>query len=390
MKIIHCCLAAVYTEGFGYQENIIPRMHKAQGHDVMILASIEVIEPGVGYVYTTPAIYQNEDEIPVVRIPYKGFMPTKLASKVRWYNGVEKVLLEFEPDIIFMHDAQTAAVFPIIKYLKNHSSCRLYVDSHTDFINSAKGWLSKSLLHGVLYKWYVRNTIPYARKYYGTLPARVTFYRNVYGTPAEKTEYLPLGVDDLKTPMSLRETVKQSIRDSLGISQDSFVIVSGGKLESRKNTIMLMQAFCVLSQKYPNVHLILFGSISPEILSDFDNIIHSNSSISYIGWVSSNETYKYFFAADLACFPGTHSTLWEEAVGYGIPAIFKYWDGIDQVDLGGNCIMLREPITVLSISSSIEKVLIDKVAYQHMKEVSLVQGVEQFSYSRIARYAIQQ
>ena len=217
MRILHCCLAAIYVDGFGYQENILPRMHKFQGHDVMILASTEIIKPGEGYVYTVPSKYINEDGISVVRIPYRKILSQKVSAKIRSYKFVYETLDFFQPDIVFMHDAQTAAVFPIIRYLKNNRSCRLYVDSHTDFVNSAKSLFSKYLLHGLLYKWYVRKTIPYARKYYGTLPARVQFYRDFYGTPAEKTEYLPLGVDDITVPMSMREDIKAQVRKDLRI-----------------------------------------------------------------------------------------------------------------------------------------------------------------------------
>jgi glycosyltransferase involved in cell wall biosynthesis len=390
MRILHCCLAAVYVDNFGYQENILPRIHKSQGHDVMILASTEILKPGVGHVYTKPACYNNEDGIPVKRVPYLVCVPVKIAAKLRIYKDILPSIVAFNPDVIFMHDAQTAAVYAIIKYLKHHPQCRLYVDSHTDFVNSAKSWVSKNILHGILYKKYVRKTIPFARRYYGTLPARVAFYRDFYGTPADKTEYLPLGVDDVSTPMSERDCVKKEIREELGINQDDFVIVSGGKLETRKNTTILMQAFNLLSKKDDKLKLLLYGSVSPDISEQFEILKKNNSSIIHIGWVPAKETYKYFFASDLACFPGTHSTLWEEAVGYGIPAIFKLWDGITQIDLQGNCVLLNEPITDVSLSEVLSSIILDKEKYNKMLTIARTKGMEMFSYSRIAKYSIEQ
>ncbi|MFK1961527.1 hypothetical protein ACIXEH_11290 [Bacteroides fragilis] len=70
--------------------------------------------------------------------------------------------------------------------------------------------------------------------------------------------------------------------------------------------------------------------------------MEDNEKIHYVGWLSSEKTIEYFFASDLAVFPGTHSVLWEQAVGIGIPSIFKYWDGMTHVDLGGNCLFLFE------------------------------------------------
>ena len=39
MKIVHICLGNFYVEGMGYQENIIPKMHIKEGHDVYVLTS---------------------------------------------------------------------------------------------------------------------------------------------------------------------------------------------------------------------------------------------------------------------------------------------------------------------------------------------------------------
>ena len=41
MKVLHCCLAAFYIDDYGYQENILPKMHKIQGHQVKIVSSTE-------------------------------------------------------------------------------------------------------------------------------------------------------------------------------------------------------------------------------------------------------------------------------------------------------------------------------------------------------------
>ena len=41
MKILHLCLANFYVDEFNYQENILPRINKLDGHEVYILASTE-------------------------------------------------------------------------------------------------------------------------------------------------------------------------------------------------------------------------------------------------------------------------------------------------------------------------------------------------------------
>lgn len=391
MRILHCCLANFYIDGFGYQENVITRIHKRQGHEVMILASTEVKKPGENCSYVAPGEYVNEDGIPVKRVSYKRFFPLKIGAKIRWYNDVFQTVKNFAPDVIFMHNAQTAAVFPIVKYLKKHPACRLYIDSHTDFVNSCKTWASKYLLNGILYKWYVRKTIPFTRRYYGTLPARVAFLRDIFGTPADKTEYLPLGVDDVFVPIKDREQVRDTMRKNLGFCEDDFVIVCGGQLRSSKNILLLMKSVVSLHEEYQNVKLLLFGSVSQDIKKEFGELLNANlNTIKHVGWVSAKTTYKYFFASDIACFLGSHSTLWEEAVGLGLPIIAKHWDGIDQIDLDGNAILLNEPITVEAVTNCIESIIEDTNKYNNMKQISMTKGMSFFSYSRIAEYAISQ
>ena len=388
MKILHCCLAQFYIDDYGYQENVMTRIHKHQGHDVYILASTETMDSKKGLVYVQPSSYINEDGIPVYRIPYIKYLPHFLSKKLRIYNGVEEVLNKISPDIIFMHDGQTSDIYTIKNYLKCHPNVKLYMDSHTDFVNSARNWLSSNILHKIIYKRYIQAIVPYVRKFYGTLPARVDFYRNVYCTPENKTEYLPMGVDDISINFQNKRDIKTEVRNKLGLNNTDFVIVSGGKLEQRKNVLTLIKAFMMI--KSDSVKLLLFGSVKEDIKEEFFSLIEKDNRIVYVGWIPAKKTYELFFASDLACFPGTHSTLWEESVGYGIPAIFKYWKGITQIDLGENCMIISEDISNNVIKEYLCKIISNKKLYERMKYCAETKGHKRFSYSYISEYAISQ
>ena len=122
MKILHCCLAAFYIDKYGYQENVLPKMHKIQGHEVEILASTENYLNGNELSYVKPSVYYNEDEIKVTRLPYLNIFPHFIAKKLRMYYGVYKKLNEFKPDIIWLHDVQFLGIFQVIKYLKRNKN----------------------------------------------------------------------------------------------------------------------------------------------------------------------------------------------------------------------------------------------------------------------------
>ena len=388
MRILHLCLAPTYVDRYGYQENILPRAHKAAGHVVMILASTESIEAGKGHVYLLPSDYLNEDGIPVRRLPYTRWLPASVARKVRAYRGVGRTLEEFRPDVLFMHDAQTEAVRQVCRYCREHPQTRLYIDSHTDFVNSARGWFSRTLLHGILYRSYVQRTIPYARRYYGTLPARVAFYRDFYGTPASRTTYLPLGVDDISVPRENFEEIRRESRKNFGFKDGDFVIVTGGKIEKRKNTLALMEAFCMLSAAHPEARLLIFGESDAATRDEFRRLAGTIPGIVTTGWVPASETCRCLLAGDLACFPGTHSTLWEESAGYGLPGLYRRWEGMDHIDLGGNARFLDGDAGAGQIHKALCMIMDDPGVFKAMKEAARKLGPDYFSYSRIARDAI--
>jgi 1,2-diacylglycerol 3-alpha-glucosyltransferase len=383
MKILHCCLAAFYIDNFGYQENILPKMHKLQGHDVAILASTETyFDHKLDYL--TAKSYINIDNIAVTRISYVKWLPHSISKKLRIYNGISGTLKTFGPDIIFLHDSQFIGIKEIAAYAKKHKNVRIYVDGHTDFINSAKTWLSKNILHKIIYKWCTQKIEPYTKKFYGTLPIRVDFFKNVYKTPPEKTELLLLGIDNTQVNFSQKEEIRKKIREELRLKDDDFVIVTGGKLDKRKNIHILMDTVSGLPNK--DVNLIVFGTPNSEMKTEIDSLAKS-SAIKYIGWIGSEKTYDYFFAADLAFFPGTHSVLWEQAVGVGLPCVFKKWEGIQHVDVGGNCLFIN---STEEIKETIMRLYHDRRLLTQMQQVAQEKGIPKFSYYEIAKKAIEE
>jgi len=386
MRILHCCLAAFYIDNYGYQENIFPKIHKLQGHDVAILASTETYIDNAILVYVQPSSYHTKDGIPITRVPYSKWLPHFLAKKLRIYEDISTVVRRFNPDIIFLHDCQFISITEIAAYAKKHKNVRIYVDGHTDFINSARSWLSKNILHGIIYKWCAKKIEPYTRKFYGTLPLRVDFFRNVYGIPPEKTELLLLGADHTVVDLSTRNEICKKIRTELNIDKNDFVLVTGGKIEIGKNIHILMRAINELQKN--DIKLIVFGTPNKEMKDKIDELA-KNTSIRYIGWIPSEKTYDYFLAADLAFFPGTHSVLWEQAVGVGLPCVFKKWIGIQHVDLNGNCIFINS-VDLDEIKECILTLYQDNDLLMDMKKVAQERGVTEFSYYEIAKRAIEE
>ncbi len=384
MKVLHCCLAAFYVDGYGYQENILPKMHKLQGHDVRIIASTETYIENSQLGYVEPKSYFNEDSIPVTRIPYVKWIPHVIAKKLRIYNGLYKLLEEYKPDIIFLHNIQFISIVEIIKFSQNNKNVKIYADGHIDFINSARNWVSKNILHKLIYKWCAKSIEPYVEKFWGVTPLRVDFFKDVYGIDERKVDLLVMGIDDSAVDLTQRESIRKSIRNKLKIDKDDFVIVTGGKIDRKKNIHILMKVVEELNTN--DIKLIVFGTPSNELKEEIEELSKSKNIVN-VGWISPKQVYDYLFASDLAFFPGTHSVLWEQAVGVGLPGVFKKWDGMQHVDIGGNCIFIDNG-DKKEIEVTINKIKNDKKLLTKMKNIAVNKGIHEFSYHEIAKKAI--
>lgn len=382
MKILHLCLTSFYVDGYGYQENILPKMHKIQDHNVAIIASTETFIDNVHLGYVKSQKYENEDGIPVSRIDYVGNICPLVAHKLRIYKHLYDEIEQFKPEVIFIHGAQFLSIKSVVKYLKNNTDVKVFVDGHGDFRNSAKNFLSKWFLHGIIYRYCIKSITPYTIKFYGTLPARVEFFTDFYGTPKSKTDFLPMGADDEQVVRAKKEHKRQEIRSRFNIEDNDFLIVSGGKFSTVKREIIeLMKAVKEVTEGLNSkVKMLVFGSLeSGDFTTEF-NTVCDGVIIQHVGWINSRHSYDYFEAADLVIFPGSHSVLWEQAVGQGKPCIFKYMEGFTHVDLGGNCLFLKS----VDRKEIIYKIQYAIDHYSQMLKSAQEKGLKYFSYYDIA------
>ena len=382
MRILHICLANFYIDNYSYQENMLPKYHYKLGHKVEIIASlVSFDESGQACLLDKGSSYINEDGIPVTRLEFK---KSKLNKRFRSYIGTYDAIVRANPDIIFVHGCQFLDIKYVKKYVQQYPEVKVYVDNHADFSNSATNWLSKNILHKIIWRHCARRIEPYTTKFYGVLPARVDFLGDMYGLPRDKIELLVMGADDELVASAKCAEVRNSIREKYGIDDDDFLIMTGGKIDRNKlQTLLLMEAMQGL--KTDKVKLIVFGSVLPEYTRRFTELLGNN--VIYAGWVQATETYKYFNAADLVVFPGLHSVFWEQVVGLGKPCLFKYIQGFTHIDVGGNCDFLYEDsadeikVKILSMLESPDK-------YERMKSVAQTEGMNAFSYRTIAEKSI--
>lgn len=363
-------------------------MHKRMGHDVEIIASTETYVDQTKLGYVQPSSYMNCDGIWVHRLPYASWVPKPIRSKVRAYQGLWEKLTEFAPDLIFLHDIQFWDILTVRKYALQHK-VPVRADGHTDFINSAKGLISKYVLHGMFYRSLIKTADPVIDKYFPTLPARGDFMNVMYGIAPHKMELLPFGFDDGAVSGLDRQAIRSELRKKHGIPDNDTVIVTGGKLDMRKNIHVLVERFSQLHQagKLDGMHLVVFGKADPLVKRELD-CIRLSKNVHMLGWVSADELFRVFWCGDLGFFPGTHSVVWEEAIAHGLGAVFHRWEGMQHLDLGGNAIFIddAEPATLDQLL--LDLVRDNKALVSQLGHIASTVGPEIFSFQEIAEKAI--
>ena len=379
MKIVHLCLSCFFIDNYSYQENMLPKYHVKMGHDVTVIASsFSFDEKGKDCYLTVPSERMDDNGYKVIRLAYK--KPLNINRTLRRYENFYETLVAEKPDVIFTHGVVMADNLILIKYLKRNPHVKLYGDNHADYVNSATTFLSKNVLHKIIWRYYVQKLEPYLIKCYGVTPIRCRFLKEMYHLNPNIIEFLPMGVDDEAIPTD-RVGVREAVRKELGIPDDAFLIMTGGKIDLRKNTHILLETIKRINN--PNLHLVICGVLTPEmeyLKEQFDSNIH------YLGWCNAQRVMDCMLASDLACFPGTHSTLWEQAVGVGLPAIFKQWNEMTHINVNDNCIFVKGE-DVDELRSVIEQML-DNDYYLLKKGKAEIAAIS-FLYSDIAKKAIE-
>lgn len=438
-KILHIMLTGPVTDGWSYQDNLLTKYQRRLGHEVTMITSQWIWGEDGKLAKCRKTDYRNENDVKVIRLPIHG--KDRWGRKFKTFEGLYEKMAAEEPDILFVHNVCFPDMDVVVDYIRSRRKqeknekplsqssqipLRVYVDNHSDFSNSGTNWISRNILHKILWKRKAKKIEPYTTKFYGVMPARVEWLVEMYGLPKDKCELLVMGADDDGITKAIESNAGKRIREQYNIAEDDFLIVTGGKIDrAKRQTLLLMEAVRNIAEKQEDmqkeaasnkaseisgiresdlagnkaasdtakriskkIRLLVFGSVAGELGDELEKLADGNI-VQYIGWIAAEESYDYFSAADLVVFPGRHSVYWEQVVGMGIPMLCKYWEGTTHVDIGGNVRFLTED-SVSCIESSLLELLDDGgKEYRKMKAAANSDRKKEFSYLQIARNCIE-
>lgn len=303
MRIAHLCLSNWFVDGVGYQENELVRQHVSDGHEVLVVASTEThSRPGV-LSYTKPGEYVSAEGARVIRVPYGRWLPEKLMRKLRINSGVLKILRSFKPDSILFHGTCGWEIRTAARYVRETPGVKFYVDSHEDWNNSARNFISRELLHRAFYGPVLRSALGQIDKILCVNMESMDFVHELYGVPREMLEFYPLGGHPIEDGDYLRR--RATARSALGVAETDIVILQSGKQTRRKKLADSLRALAAI--KDARLRLFICGSIGEDVRTEIQPLIEADSRVAFLGWKSREELTDLLCAADVYLQPGTQS-----------------------------------------------------------------------------------
>lgn len=376
MRILHLCLACYYVDGYNYQENVLPRINKQDGHEVLIIASTETFIENTKLGYVQSREYYTDSNIKIIRLPYVNLGPKCVSAKIRAYHKLYDHILAFRPDVIMSHDLCFFSVLDVIKYMKMHPWVKFYADTHTASYNSGLSWLSLHVLHRLYYKSLIQKALPYLKKYFYIGESEKKFSIENYKVPTSLMEYFPLGGMLWKTERY--EGIRNVRRKELHIRDDELLFLHSGKMDIRKKTEELVTSFSSVPEL--NARLIIIGSIPEENRSLYE-LIKKDKRIEYLGWKNASELQEYLCAADLYCQPGSVSATLQNAICCRCAILSYPHEGYtSHLDFGQFLWVKNQK----EIVEQFRNILIKRIDLYDLQEKSLQCAIEILDYRKIA------
>jgi glycosyltransferase involved in cell wall biosynthesis len=205
------------------------------------------------------------------------------------------------------------------RYRRDNPKSLLFVDTHSDFINSARGPVSKWGLHYFYYRPIVHRVLPWVEKILCVSALTEDFARDFYGIPDEKLEFYPLGGRPI--PDAELKERRAATREAYGIGKDEILFVQSGKQSPRK---YLIEALCAFAeQPDPRFRLLVAGMLMDEISDDAHRMIASDPRVLFVGWKDPNELESILCAADVYLQPGSQSSTMQTSLCCGCAVILE-------------------------------------------------------------------
>lgn len=380
--IVHLWTAGPFMDESTYQETMLANSNRKHHEKVCIVTTNISYNLDGTMTMCECGQYKNNHGVEIIRL---NTHRPDLTSK-RDFLCIYRELLRIKPDFIMNHVFNPTSCMAVHLYKKKNPRCKVIADSHMTKCNS---YGDKLTLREIVICGLMRMTGLLCYKdvdrFYGITRQTVEMMIRLYGVPADKAEYLPLGYDSGLIDLDRKSGFREEFHVSKGISNDKLVFVTGGKLSKDKKTYELVKAFKRVSDSV----LLVFGDFSdPEYESRVKQ--EAGENIIFMGVLKQKQIYDLYLASDIAIFPGSPSCLRQEAVACGLPIIMACNEGDEDINIvvSSNGLILNKEWDEEELLASIEEIKANISEYKTIA-IELAKGdYRKYSYETQAEYIL--
>ena len=153
---------------------------------------------------------------------------------------------------------------------------------------------------------------------------------NLYQIPEKKVSLIPHGLADKYRPMT--DIERAELRSKYDFSLDDQILMFAGRIDMVKGSHFLCEAFIPLSEKYPNLRLIIAGDGNLEYLLTLQKPVWSK--ITCTGYVDKETLYELYAISDIGVLPSLHEEFGLvalEMMMMGLPLIVGQTTGLSEL-----------------------------------------------------------
>ena len=125
---------------------------------------------------------------------------------------------------------------------------------------------------------------------------------NLYQISKKKVSLIPHGLADEYRP--IHDIERTELRRKYGFSPNDQILMFAGRIDMVKGSHFLCEAFIPLSEKYPNLRLIIAGDGNLEYLLTLQKPVWSK--INCTGYVDKKTLYELYAISDIGVLPSLH------------------------------------------------------------------------------------
>ena len=296
---------------------------RSKGHEVRILTVSENLDT-----------YKDGDVYFVKSIPI-GFIYPDMRMPISYRNYLIKELIDWKPDVI-------------------HSQCEFFSYQYAKRISKLTGAPLVHTYH-TLYENYVKYVMP--SEYVGKRVVKnFSRYRlrkaDMIIAPTGKVEdtlrgygvkneisVIPSGISLEQHHYRMNDSERSAKRETLGIPQDHYVLLSLGRVGAEKNLSELIRFFAIAVCRNPKLTFLIVGDgPDREHLQKLAQELGISRSVIFTGMVSPSEVQQYYQLADIfvcASVSETQGLTYIEAAANGLPLLCRQDNALRGIVIDG-------------------------------------------------------